>query len=217
MNFVLDDTIRIPGSAAGDLAAFRRWTKSADYPERGDFAFLNGDLWADMSMETFLHNQIKGQIAAVLTLYVATAQLGHFFADRMRLVHEDAGLSAEPDAMFVSSQALRDKRVRLEDAEQSLEVIGVPEMVLEVVSSHSIRKDTVILRDIYAAAGIAEYWLVNPLKGQLSFDIWRLSGGRYVATPNTSGWTKSTVFGKSFRLLQEPGDDELPEYRLELR
>ena len=37
-------------------------------------------------------------------------------------------------------------------------------MTLEVVSSSSVRKDTVDLRDRYYKAGILEYWLVDTPK-----------------------------------------------------
>jgi Uma2 family endonuclease len=219
MNLVLDDTIRVPLDATDDLAAFRQWTKSDNYPDRGDYAYLNGDLWVDLSMETLLHNQIKMQIAAVLSLMVVDpGRLGRFFADRMRLVTVEAGLSCEPDAMFASRDSIQSGLVTWEEGAQSLEVIGLPDMVLEVVNTHSVQKDTVVLRDLYAAAGIAEYWLVNPLGGQLSFEILRLTAKSYTPTRQTGGWVKSTVFGKSFRLVEEKaGGDDLPEYRLLVR
>jgi Uma2 family endonuclease len=96
-------------------------------------------------------------------------------------------------------------------------VIGTPDMVLEVVSSHSVQKDTVALRELYAAAGIAEYWLVNPLGEELSFDILRLTAKGYALSRKTRGWMKSTVFGKSFRLEAQEPEDELPDYRLLVR
>lgn len=217
MNLVLADTIRMPAGFA-NLKAFRRWTKSSDYPERGEFSYLGGDLWVDLTMETLLHNKIKSQFSAVLTLMVVEAgRLGHWLGDRMRLVNIVANLSTEPDGMFVSHKALQSGRVRLIDGAESLEVIGSPDMVLEVVSKTSIQKDTVVLRDLYAAAGIPEYWLINPLAGEVAFDILRLTARGYSTTRKNDGWIKSAVFGKSFKLVQEEGSGELPEYRLLLR
>lgn len=217
MNLVLDDTICIPLGVADSLKTFRRWTKSQEYPERGEYTYLDGDLWVDLSMETFLHNELKGLFAVILGGLVRSEELGRFFADRMRLVHEAAGLSCEPDAMFASRSALRTKRVRWEEGAQSLEVIGTPDMVLEIVSQHSIQKDTVTLRELYAAAAIPEYWLVSPLEDEPAFDILRLTARGYAATRKADGWIKSAVFGKSFRLEAKPTSDELPEYRLLVR
>ena len=220
MNLVLDDTVRVPLDVLKSLSAFRRWTKSGDYPERGEYAYLDGELWVDVSMETLLHNLIKTQIDAVLTMLVQTQQLGRFIGDRMRLVHEGAGLSVEPDGTFVSHDAIRLGQVCFEQGTQSLEVVGTPDMVLEVVSSHSIQKDTVALRDLYAAAGIAEYWLMNPLGREPTLEILRLSGKAFVSQRKSDGWMKSTVFGNSFRLdvvPPKPNTNDLPDYRLLLK
>jgi Uma2 family endonuclease len=216
MKLVLSDTIRMPAGFA-NLRAFRRWTRSGNYPEHGDYSYLGGDLWVNLSMETFLHNELTGLFAVIPGGLVRSAELGRFFADRMRLVHEGAGLSCEPDAMFASQKALRTKRVRLAEGAESLEVIGSPDMVLEIVSEHSIQKDTVALRELYAAAKIAEYCLVNPLGEQVSFNVLRLSPQGYAPTRTINGWTKSAVFGKSFRLEAKDSGDELPEYRLLVR
>ncbi len=217
MNLVLDDTIRVP-ALTWSLDEFRRWTRSKAYPDRGEYAFLNGDLWVDLSMETLLHNQIKGQIAAVLMILVTEARgMGRYFSDRMRLVNEEAGISVEPDGMFASSRSVRARHVWWEEGDDSLEVIGTPDMVLEVVSSHSVQKDTVVLRELYAAAGIAEYWLVNPLGGRISFDVLRLTAKGYVNTRKVSGWARSAVFGRSFRLAAQKGSDETVECRLLMR
>jgi Uma2 family endonuclease len=216
MIVLLDNAVRIPPEAVDDFAAFRRWTKSKDFPERGEYAFLDGDLFAEISMETLVHNQLKSLIGVVIGGLIMSEALGRYFSDRMRLVHEAAHLSCEPDAMFVSHDTVKSGRVRWQKGRESLEVIGTPDLVVEVVSETSLLKDTEVLRDLYAAAGIPEYWLINPLGGQLSFDILRLAGRRYAATRKSAGWIKSAVFGKSFRLIEEPGDDA-PQYKLLVR
>ena len=216
MILLLDNAIRIPPEATEDFAAFRRWTKSKDFPDRGEYAFLGGDLWAEVSMETLVHNQIKSVINVVLGGLIMSGELGRYFCDRMRLIHKPVRLSCEPDAMFVSREAVKSGRIRWQQGRESLEVIGTPDMVLEIVSNTSVQKDTVVLRELYANAGIPEYWLINPLIGELSFDILRLSGRRYVATRKSAGWMKSGIFGNSFRLTEEPGDDA-PQYNLLVR
>jgi len=217
MNLVLDDTIRIPLVAATSLDAFRLWTKSADYPERGDYNYLGNDLWVDLSSESVGHNLLRGAVSSVLASVAIDNRLGRSFASGMRLVHESASLSTEPDSMFVCRDSLRSGCVWFENGAESREVIGSPDVVLEIVSKHTVQKDTVALRELYAAAGITEYWLVHPLGEQLSFDILRLTAKGYAASRKTGGWTKSTVFGKSFRLEAQVPEDELPDYRLLVR
>jgi Uma2 family endonuclease len=217
MNLLLENTIAVPVRVTRNLRAFRRWTKSEAYPERGDYFYLGGDLWVDLSMETLLHNQLKSLFNIILGGMLLQQRLGLYFADRMRFVSVDANVSCEPDGMYVSHESHNAGRVTWRRGPQSLEVIGTPDMVLEVVSSYSVHKDTVILRELYAAAGIPEYWLVNPLGGQLNFDILRLTGEQYTPTRKVAGYAKSSVFGKSFRLVQENAGAELPEIRLLVR
>src|SRR5262249_37330292 len=103
------------------------------------------------------------------------------------------------------------------EGDDSLEVEGAPDMVLEVVSATSVRKDTVELRTLYWAAGIPEYWLVNPLGETLEFDILRRTARGDVPVRKQAGWVKSGVFGKSFRLTRSVDATGLAGYPLEVR
>ncbi|HEY2412316.1 MAG TPA: Uma2 family endonuclease [Pirellulaceae bacterium] len=216
MNVVLQETLRLPAGFA-NLGAFREWTKSESYPHRGQFAYLGCDFWIDLSTETFLHDQLKNEFVIVIGGLVKAGRLGRYLGDRMRLVNETADMSVEPDGMFASAKALKAGRVRLEEGADSLELIGSPQMVLEIISPTSVRKDTVVLSDLYFSAGIEEYWLVNPLGGQLAFDIFRPAAKEYAAVEASGGWLPSAVFGKSFRLVQETTDDGLPDFQLQVR
>ena len=79
------------------------------------------------------------------------------------------------------------------EGEDSLEAEGSPDMVLEVVSATSRRKDTVVLRELDWRAGVKEYWLAEPRRDDVTFDILRHAPKGYVATRKPGGWIKSTV------------------------
>jgi Uma2 family endonuclease len=121
--------------------------------------------------------------------------------------------------MYVSYKALESGEVRLIEGKQGgyLELEGSPDMVLEVISTSSVRKDTVIMRQAYWEAGIREYWLVDARREPLKFDILRHTPKGYAATRKQDGWMKSAVFGKSFRLTQRLNQLGHPEYTLEVR
>src|SRR5437764_4915079 len=114
--------IRVP-SWVQDLDSFRRWTLSEEFPEEGEIAFLNDTIWVDPAMERDLHNQIKTQCLITIGGVVNASRLGRLYADRMRLVHPEAGLSAEPDALFASKETLQRQRVQLRQGEDSLELV----------------------------------------------------------------------------------------------
>lgn len=215
-NIVIGDRVRIP-AWVDDFASFRRWIVSEDFPGQGRYSHLKGDIWVDVTMERIWHNQIKGVIAAVLMGLASSMGRGRYFPDGMFLTNLAVGLSTEPDGMFVSRKSLAEGRVQILQGDDSLEVLGVPDMTLEVVSPTTVHKDTEVLREQYWEAGIQEYWLVQAEGSAFNLDILRYTNSGYVVTRKTSGWVKSKVFGKSFRLVQEPGVGDLSEFRLEMR
>lgn len=213
---VIAEQARIPAGIE-DHRSFRRWIYSGRFPERGKFSYFNDELWLDLSMETDADNQIKLAISLALGNLILGQRLGRFYLDGMMLTNTRARLSTEPDGMFVFSQTMKSGRVKLKKGGESLEVVGTPDMVLEVVSKTTVRKDTVILPGLYLRAGIPEYWLVDSRPEHFRFDIFRPGRRKYVASRKSDGWIKSEVFGKSFKLIATEGADGTSDYRLETR
>lgn len=203
MKVVLEDRGAIPGWVKNH-AAFRRWTRSPQYPASGQYGWLGNKMWVDLSMERNSHNQIKMRVSQALMNRSDAKQLGNYWGDRMLLTNIAAGLSIEPDGMFASWATLRAERVRLVGGKRSdgIELTGTPDMVLEVVSRSSVTKDLEDLPKLYWAAGIPEYWLIDPRGREVRFDILRHRTSGYRKTPANDGWRKSAVFGAAFRLTQ---------------
>jgi Uma2 family endonuclease len=214
-----DESVHIPVWVV-DLESFRSWVHSEEVPEKLRACFLNGEVWVDMSNEQyFSHNDLKTEINAVLRMLVKAERLGRYSGDGMLLTNLEANLSAGPDGVFVFHESLTKNRLRLVEGKKEgyVEIEGTPDMVLEVVSTGSVKKDTVTLRDLYWKAGIAEYWLVDARGEELTFDILRHTPKGYVTTRKQGGWVKSAIFGKSFRLTCQEAEDGHPEFTLEMR
>ena len=215
-----DKNVRMPAHFP-TLDAYRAWAKSAAYPESGRFAYLAGDLYMDFSMEqAFTHNQVKGEYAIVLGRLTKLEERGYYFHDRMLLSNPAADLSCEPDGTFVSHEALDRGVIRLIESADGdyIELEGTPDMVLEVISTSSVEKDDETLRELYARAGVREYWLVDARGDDVRFDILRLTARGYAATRRLAGgWQRSTVFGRSFRLTQQTDRRGNPQFTLEFR
>jgi Uma2 family endonuclease len=208
--------LRIPGWV-NDLASFRRWLESGEFPEEGRLSHLNGDLWVDMSMETVVHNQVKSRFSITLGGLVDGGKLGRLFLDRMRLTHPEVGLSTESDLIFGTHETFQRQRLQLMKGDGSVELVGSPDMVLEVVSDSSEVKDTQVLPDLYWKAGVREYWLVDPRGKELSFDIYRRTTHGFTLTKKKDGWIRSQVFGKDFRLTRQETTIGVAEFTLEIR
>ena len=214
-----EDSVDIPDGVS-DLDAFRHWAHSDDFPEAGRICFLDGRVWVDMSREqVFTHNQLKQEFNLVLGGLIKAERRGRFFPDGVFLTNDGAQLACQPDGTFVSRRSLKLGRVRLVEGEKEgyLELAGTPDMVLEVVSTSSVEKDTETLRTLYWRAGIPEYWLVDARGDCLDFDILRFHSDGYAAVRKRGGWLKSRVFGRSFRLARHVDDEGNPEYSLLVR
>src|SRR5690348_6858210 len=175
-----------------DLASFRRWADSDEFPENGRIDYIKGEVWVDMSKEqVFTHVLVKTRITAVLSELVEANEWGLFLGDGIALSNVDADIAVNPDALFASTDALVD-RVRILEGKKEgyVELEGSPDMVLEVVSTSSVRKDTERLRRDYWEAGIHEYWLVDARKEPLVFDILRHMPKGYRTTAKKDGWVK---------------------------
>jgi Uma2 family endonuclease len=216
---IFEDRACIPGWVE-DLESFRRWACSDEFPERGWFSFLNGEIWVDLSMEElFSHNQVKAPFTFTILGLLEQTPSGLFVPDRMLLSNKAADLSTEPDGLFFFWDTLKSGRLRLiEGAKQGyMELEGTPDMVLEIISRTSVRKDTVRLRDLYWRAGVTEYWLVDARGASPRFDILRHTKDGYVATEAQDGWLFSTVFGQAFQLTQQTNPLGYPQYKVRVR
>ena len=214
-----EDQVNVPDWVS-DLESFRRWTEADDFPEKGDIEFFNGEVWVDMSKEQiFTHVHVKTEYTIVLGGLVRSEKKGLYLSDGAFVSNVDANLAVKPDGTFVSNLSLDEGRVRLVEGmrEGVLELEGSPDMVLEVVSRSSVRKDAVDLRRAYWEAGVREYWLVDARRDLSSFDILRHTTRGFSATRKNDGWLKSAVFGKAFRLVRSVNALGHPDFTLEVR
>lgn len=217
---VFQEQVRIPDSVV-DLDSFRAWAKSDAFPDRGRYSYFKGELWVDLMPEQlFTHNDVKMEYAEVIRRLFKKTRRGRLFGDGTLVTNVDAGLSTEPDGVVVLFESLQAGRVQLIESssgEGCIEIAGVPDMALEIVSQSSVQKDTVMLRELYWNAGIPEYWLVDVRGDRLEFDILRRGRNGYVATRKQAGWVKSAVLARSFRLTRNLDAAGNPEHTLAMR
>jgi len=203
-----------------DLESFRRWADQEDFPEQGRISYIKGNVVVDMSREQiFTHVAVKTEFTVTLGGLAKRQRRGRYFGDGLSLTSILADVSVKPDGTFVSYEALETGKVRLIEGAQEgfVELEGTPDMVLEIVSAGSVRKDTVLLFEAYWEAGIREYWLVDARKAALQFTIYRRGPRGYVAAAKRSGWVRSTVFGNEFRLTRTTDAQGHPEFTLAVR
>jgi Uma2 family endonuclease len=199
---------------------FRDWTRSEDFPERGRITYINGKLIIDMSPERlYLHTKVKGEITYVITGIVKEGNLGEFFPDGARVSNPDAGVSNEPDAVFVGWDTFSSGRATPspDRNDRQIDIVGAPDWVCEIISDSSETKDARTLLKAYHKAGIREYWLIDARDEEIEFQllVWTPSG--YRAAEPRDGWLASPVFGREFQLTRHRNQAGRWDYELHHR
>ena len=198
---------RLPRAAASH-AGFRRWITSLDFPEHVRPTYVDGEIWLSMSPESLeTHNKVKSEFTSALVRLIRDRDLGEAYCDGALLTHMEARVSTAPDFQFVSWAASETKRVTLsrrkERREEFIEIVGTPDLVLEVVSDSSRRKDLVRLKAAYEQAGVPEYWLVDARPERISFQILVLGDGGYQPSAPADQPQTSRVLNARFELRRE--------------
>src|SRR5215471_2366650 len=143
-----EQEIHVP-SWVRDIDSFRRWTDEDDFPEDVIVWWLKGEVWIDMSKEDiFSHLAVKNEYGYTLTGIAKQEKLGRFFPDGLLLSNFAGDISGNLDGTFSLNATLLSDRVRLIEGKHggSVEIQGRPDMVLEVVSRRSLKKDVEVLR-----------------------------------------------------------------------
>lgn len=189
------------------LESFRQWTTSDAFPDRGRIDYVGGRIEVDMSPEDLhCHGKVKTELIIVVGRRVREAGLGELYTDRARVSCPEAGLSAEPDILFVTEESIDSARVRFvprasAEPDRFIEMEGAPDLIVEIVSDHTVKKDTERLPQAYFRAGVVEFWLVDARHEDLFFQIFRRGESEFEeAESDEAGFQCSTVFHCRYRL-----------------
>lgn len=124
------------------------------------------------SPDTKRNDLIGGFIKFLMQGFSAVRGLGQVFGSRYAFEVSDIR-APEPDVAFVSN-------ARLHLVEQS-RMLGGPDIAVEIVSRDSRSRDYVEKKGLYLAAGVLEYWIIDPLQKRAEF--YRLRDGQYHLVP----------------------------------
>lgn len=116
------------------------------------YEIIEGEL-LEMPAPTLKHQKIVGRLFKVFSEVVESKDAGDVYLSPVDVVLSRHNL-VQPDLVMV----LKENYSILQDKGIS----GVPDLVLEVVSPSTFKKDTEDKRRLYAMYGVKEYWLVFP-------------------------------------------------------
>ena len=105
------------------------------------------------SANTYHSNTIL-EIAFEFKTYFRKNKNGYVFTDNVD-VHFDNDSVYKPDLVVVTAE-----NKNIIDWKKSIN--GVPDMVVEILSRSTMKKDLTVKKDTYEKFGVKEYWIVDP-------------------------------------------------------
>ncbi len=107
------------------------------------------------SSPTIRHQRISGNIYFQIRTYLQQNPVGEVFSAPLDVVLEEH-TAPQPDVFFVSKE-----REFILDEEEGV-VIGTPDLIVEIISPSSVKKDRYEKKDLYERFGVREFWLADP-------------------------------------------------------
>ncbi len=158
-------------------------------PEDQRFELLDGELTM-VPAPNLRHQRIGTRLGALLHAFVQERDLGEVFHAPCDVVLSNTDV-VQPDLLFVSEE-----RAHLLLGGDN--VLGAPDLVVEILSPSTAGRDRTLKRALYARHGVKEYWLVDPdartvtvlRLGAGDFEVAAIYGeGQTMASPTLSGFS----------------------------
>ncbi len=166
------------------LARHPRKATYSDYartPEGSRYQLIAGEL-QEMTGPTPEHQSVVGRLFAALHAFAGGTGAGEVFMAPLDVYFSEHE-TYQPDIIFIGRDRLQIV------GEKKIE--GAPDLVMEVLSPSTAYFDLRHKKNIYEAAGVREYWIVDPM--ERSIEIHENEGGAFgrVSEFKTTGIAKS--------------------------
>ena len=115
------------------------------------------------------HSDIIGRLYLFIGNYLMEKKCGYIYPDDVD-VHFSDGSLYKPDLCVVlksNEKILAGRKA----------IYGAPDMVVEVLSHSTRKKDLTIKKDTYEAQGVREYWIIDPRAKSVT--VYLLQDGKY--------------------------------------
>jgi Uma2 family endonuclease len=115
------------------------------------------------------HQRISGRLYLLIANWLEEHPVGQVFYAPLDVVMSNVDV-VEPDLLYVSNE-------RASSVLTAQHVRGTPELIIEIASRGTRKRDETIKRALYDRAGVTEYWVVDPEIDAVR--VYRRSGGRF--------------------------------------
>jgi len=147
----------------------KRWTYEEYYKLDDDrrYEIIGGNLLMAPAPDTW-HQDWSRKLFRLIDRFVTKNNRGEVFYAPIDIVLDEEN-TVQPDIVFIATPNLQIIQRRA--------IFGVPELLVELVSPSSVRRDRYDKKALYARFGVKEYWIGDPANKAL--EILTLKEGRY--------------------------------------
>jgi Uma2 family endonuclease len=124
------------------------------FPDDGKrHELIDGEHYVTPSPNT-KHQAVSGNLHGLIWTWLQAHPVGRLFAAPYDVVFSHFDV-VEPDLLYLS-------HARAAQVLTPLHARGVPELVIEIASKGTRKRDETIKRRLYQRAGVSEYWVADP-------------------------------------------------------
>ena len=141
------------------------WRDVLEMPEDGNrYEAIGGELYVSPPPRPRHEWVSMNLVDALLPLLVHPGH-GRLFTAPVGVEFPDGDEGAQPDILFLATARLA---IVTDDA-----IRGAPDLVIEILSPGTARRDRTVKRHLYRRHGVAEYWIADPDAKQI--EVWDFS------------------------------------------
>ena len=147
----------------------KRWTYEEYYRLDDDqrYEIIDGNLLIAPAPDTW-HQDWSRELFHIIDRHVRNQKLGKVFYAPLDVVLDEAN-TVQPDIVFISTARA--------GIIQRRAIFGTPDLLIELVSPSSVRRDRYDKKELYARFGVKEHWIGDP--ANKSLEILTLKERRY--------------------------------------
>jgi Uma2 family endonuclease len=161
--------------------------RQMEFDENDDayYELINGYLMKKSAPKP-QHQNISMYLSIEIGTFIKTKGLGKLLAAPVDVFLDNLN-AVQPDLVFIPTE---NQAIITDDG-----IMGIPDLVIEIISPSSMLKDRVDKKNLYERLNIKEYWIIDPQYQDI--EIYTVQNGRYELYSSVTmveGELKSTIF-----------------------
>jgi len=133
------------------------------------YELINGEIVKRASPNS-PHQRVSFKLSGYFFNYNLEKKVGEFFSAPFDVFFDEETAGVQPDILYVSKE--RDFIIKENNG-----IVGVPDLIVEIVSKGSVDKDRVIKKKVYKRFAVKEYWIVDPV--YKTIEVYKMEGDDY--------------------------------------